>query len=59
MFHTHVASVRSKCFICFRRMLHSSVSCCIGLFRESWGHGPSARGRGAASRGLADGACSL
>ena len=28
MFHTHVASVCSKYFICFKRMLHSSVSCC-------------------------------
>jgi hypothetical protein len=27
MFHTHVSSVCSKCFICFRRMLHLSVSC--------------------------------
>jgi hypothetical protein len=28
MFHTYVASVCSKCFIRFIRMLHSSVSCC-------------------------------
>jgi hypothetical protein len=28
MFHTHVVSVCSKCFICFRHMLHSSVLCC-------------------------------
>ena len=28
MFDTHVASVCSKYFICFKRMLHSSVSCC-------------------------------
>jgi hypothetical protein len=27
MFHTHVVSVCSKCFICFRHMLHS-FSCC-------------------------------
>ena len=28
MFHTHVASVCSKYLICFRRMLHTSVSRC-------------------------------
>jgi hypothetical protein len=28
MFHTHVANICSKCFICFKCMLHSSVSCC-------------------------------
>jgi hypothetical protein len=28
MFHTHIASVCPKCFICFKCMLHSSVSCC-------------------------------
>jgi hypothetical protein len=28
MFHTYIASVCSKCSICFRLMLHSSVSCC-------------------------------
>jgi hypothetical protein len=42
MFHTYVASVCSKYFICFKLMLHSSVSCysvsCFrGMFRESWG----------------------
>jgi hypothetical protein len=35
MFHTHVSSVYSKCFICFRRMLHPSVS--YFRHRESWG----------------------
>jgi hypothetical protein len=28
MFHTNVASVCPKCFICLKCMLHSSVSCC-------------------------------
>jgi hypothetical protein len=28
MFHTHVARVCPKYFICFKFMLHSSVSCC-------------------------------
>jgi hypothetical protein len=28
MFRTHVANVCLKCFICFKCMLHSSVSCC-------------------------------
>jgi hypothetical protein len=28
MSHTHVPSVCPKCFICFKYMLHSSVSCC-------------------------------
>jgi hypothetical protein len=28
MFHTHVVSIYSKCFICFKCMLHSSISCC-------------------------------
>jgi hypothetical protein len=39
-FHTYVVNVCSKCFICFRRMLHSSVSCCkcLILFGESWDH---------------------
>jgi hypothetical protein len=27
-FTTHVASICFKCFMCFRHMLHSSVSCC-------------------------------
>jgi hypothetical protein len=27
--HTYVVSVCSRCFICFRRMLYSSVSCCM------------------------------
>jgi hypothetical protein len=37
---TYVASVCSKCFICFRLMSHSSVSCCKcfrGIFRKLWG----------------------
>ena len=40
-FHTYVASVFSICFFYFRRMLHSSVSCCTSfiLFGESWGAG--------------------
>ena len=29
MFHTHVVSVCFKSLIYFRRMLHSSVSCCL------------------------------
>ena len=29
MFHTYVASVCSKCFIRFKQMLHSNVSCCM------------------------------
>ena len=57
MFYTYVSSVYSKCFICFRRMLHSSVSSFRVVFRESWGHGPSAEGWGVASRVPADGAC--
>jgi hypothetical protein len=28
IFHTHVANVCPKCFICSKCMLHSSVSCC-------------------------------
>jgi hypothetical protein len=53
-FHTYVASVCSRCFICFRRMLHSSVSCCTRfmLFEESGGRGePVASGHGAQSAG--------
>jgi hypothetical protein len=34
-FHTYVASVYSKCFIYFRRMLHSSVLCCTESQRAS------------------------
>jgi hypothetical protein len=37
MFHTHVLSVCSKRCICFRRMLHSSVSCFRGVFKKTWG----------------------
>jgi hypothetical protein len=35
-FHTYVASVCSTCFIYFRRILHTSVSCytCFILFGE-------------------------
>jgi hypothetical protein len=49
MFHGYVASVYSKCFIWFRFMLHSSVSCgkCFVFQRYAqrvMGHGPSARG---------------
>ena len=51
MFHTYVAIVCSKYFICFRRMLLPSVSCFRG--GESWGHGLGAGGWGAAIRGLA------
>ena len=32
-----------------------SVSCFRGIFRDSWGHGLSTRGRGAASQGPTDG----
>jgi hypothetical protein len=35
IFHINVASVHSRYFICFIRMLHLSVSCCS----ESQGHG--------------------
>jgi hypothetical protein len=37
---TRVSSVGSKCYICFKRMLHSSVSCFIGVFKD---HGGTAR----------------
>jgi hypothetical protein len=46
MFHTHVASVCSECFICFRLMLHLSVSCCKCFKRYVqgvMGHGPGAK----------------
>jgi hypothetical protein len=41
LFHTHVASGCSKCFIRFIRMLHSNVSCCTCfiLFGELMGAG--------------------
>jgi hypothetical protein len=32
--HIHVASVYSKCFICFKCMLHPSVSCSRGRVME-------------------------
>jgi hypothetical protein len=43
MFSHICCSVCSRCFICFRRMLHSSVSCCTCfiLFGESEGVLPS------------------
>ena len=52
-FHTCVASVYSRCFICFRHMLHSSVFM-LHVFRDVWsqeapgmGHGkPVASGSG-------------
>ena len=39
MFHTYVASVCFRCFICFIRMLHSCVLCCTRfmLFGELGG----------------------
>jgi hypothetical protein len=43
MYHTHVLSVYFKCLICFRHMLHSSVSC-LEVCSES--HGGMARARG-------------
>jgi hypothetical protein len=46
MFHTYISSVYSKCFIYFKRTLHSNVSCFRGMFRESWEHSPSATDRG-------------
>jgi hypothetical protein len=58
MFHRYVASVYSKCFICFRLVLHSSVSCCkCFVFQryvqrvmrarlERWEKGPSKMGGG-------------
>jgi hypothetical protein len=47
MFHTYVVNVYSKCYICFRRILQSSVLCCkcLMLFGES---------RGAVSDGRTD-----
>jgi hypothetical protein len=36
MFHTYVASLCSKCFICFRRMLYSIVLYFRGMSKESW-----------------------
>ena len=53
MFHTHVASVCSKYFICFRRMLHSSVSCykCFHVSEIcSESHGSIARALGEGTR---------
>jgi hypothetical protein len=39
MFYLDIASVCSKCFFCFRRILHLTVSCCkcLMLFGESLG----------------------
>jgi hypothetical protein len=42
-----------KCFICFRRTLHPCVSCFRG--RESWRHGQGVEAWGVASRGSAVG----
>jgi hypothetical protein len=53
MFYTHVAIVCSKCFICFRCMLHPNVSYFNFQGRESWRHEPVAGGWGDASHGPA------
>jgi hypothetical protein len=61
-FHTCVATVCSRCFICFRRMLHSNVLCCtcfivfgeLGGIGEWWWHGTGAEEWGAKSRWLVD-----
>jgi hypothetical protein len=61
IFHTHVANVYSKCFICsdiccIQVFYVVIVSYFIGMFRESWGHGPGVEGSGAMSRGPVNGA---
>jgi hypothetical protein len=61
MFHTHVASVCSKCCIRFRRLLHSSIFhvCKCFVFQRYvqriMGARPERRGKGTASRGPGDG----
>ena len=47
MFHTYVASVCSKCFIRFKWMLHSNISCCMcfilfGELTHAWSDGGTA-----------------
>jgi hypothetical protein len=61
MFHRYVASVCFKCFICFRLVLHSSVSCCKCFVFQRYvqsvmGHSLSTGRRGPARWGAADGA---
>ena len=55
MFHTHVVSICFKCFICFKRMFRSSVSCCkCFVFQwcsESYGGMARAPGEGARRAG--------
>jgi hypothetical protein len=74
MFHIYVASVCSKCFICFRLMLHSSISCCKCFVFQRYvqrvmGAQPGRSGKGRGELGVgrwgarhacgpADGACS-
>jgi len=58
MLQVYVTNVSFASKVCCIQVFHvASVSCFRGMFRESWGHGPGAGGRGAASRGSTDGAC--
>ena len=69
MFYLDVVYVSHTCYKCMFQIFHpsqtyvafkcfhvASVSCFRDMFRESWGHGPGAGGKGTASRGAADGA---
>jgi hypothetical protein len=44
MFHAHVSNVCSKCFICFKHILHSSVFMFSYMCLESYGAWPGHQG---------------
>jgi hypothetical protein len=57
MLQVYVRNVSSASDLFCIQVFHvASVSCFRDVFRESWGHGPSARGRGVVNQGSADGA---
>ena len=56
MLQVYVPKVSSALDVCCIQVFYvASVSCFRGMFRESLGHCPNAMGRGAVSRGPADG----
>jgi hypothetical protein len=59
MLQMYVLNVSSASDLCCIPVFHVGASCFRGIFRELWRHGPGAGGRGAASRGPADGAHSV
>jgi hypothetical protein len=59
MLQMYVLNVSSALDLCCIQVFHIGALCFRGIFRELWRHDPGAGGRGAASRGPADGVHSV